>query len=141
LQVDFGKFLGNRIRPPLRIRTDPPEKKPSPTPTISKKAIRCPPIGRRETMTEKTDPGMLRFLEENYLDEDGNFVCLCCATKDEIIKERGEIVKLLEEQVAKYKRLFPPTRTGKNAGTGSACTSGRKKGTRSSTPLYLIHSA
>jgi len=62
-------------------------------------------------MTEKKiDPGVLRFLEENYLDDEGNFNCPCCKARDELIRERGEIVKLLEEQVAKYQRLFPPAK-------------------------------
>ena len=93
-------------------------------------------------MTEKTiSPGRLRYLEENYVDNDGNVTCPLCAAKDELIRERGEIVKLLEEQVAKYKRLFPPSRQVKNAGAGSACSSGQKMAEKSSVPLKLVHSA
>ena len=93
-------------------------------------------------MTErKLSPRLQRYIEENYLDDEGNFVCPRCACKDELIKERGEIVKLLEEQVAKYRRLFPPAKTGTNTGAGSALPSKQKKGAKSSAPLRLIHSA
>jgi len=93
-------------------------------------------------MTEKKiDPGLLSFLEENYLDDKGNFKCPCCKARDELIKERGEIVKLLEEQVTKYKRSFPPAKSGKNAGAGSARTSGQKKGAKSSALLRLMRPA